>query len=260
MQEIWQRGRQPLLVGGTMLYFHALTLGHCGVARGGCRACARSIDAQAASDGWAAVHRELERVDPPAAARIHVNDPQRIQRALEVYRVTGEPITRLQQYAHVGVRRRGGARNLRSRRSSERVLHRRIEARFRRHARRGVSGRRCGRLRERSDLTAEHPSMRAVGYRQVWRYLAGQCGLEEAKERSDCGDAATCQASADVAAAARTTRNGSIPCILMLHGHDSSALSRGRICSVVIRSNVVDAAVLAFNRYMPGRREVTRQC
>ncbi len=96
MQEIWQRGRQPLLVGGTMLYFHALTFGLAELPEADLRVRAE-IDAQAASGGWAAVHRELERVDPQAAARIHINDPQRIQRALEVYRVTGEPISRLQQ-------------------------------------------------------------------------------------------------------------------------------------------------------------------
>ena len=109
MQEIWQRGRQPLLVGGTMLYFHALTMGLAELPEADLRVRAE-IDAQAASGGWAAVHRELERVDPLAAARIHINDPQRIQRALEVYRVTGEPISRLQQSRKSGARRRGGAR------------------------------------------------------------------------------------------------------------------------------------------------------
>src|SRR3974390_1886289 len=96
MQDIWARGRYPLLVGGTMLYFHALTFGIAELppAHPGIRA---AIDLQAASAGWAAVHRELEQVDPAAAARIHVNDPQRIQRALEVYRLTGESITKLQK-------------------------------------------------------------------------------------------------------------------------------------------------------------------
>src|SRR3981081_4295713 len=96
MQEIWRRGRQPLLVGGTMLYFHALSFGMADLPEADPKVRA-SIDDQAASAGWAAVHAELERVDPAAAARIPVNDPQRIQRALEVYRLTGETITRLQQ-------------------------------------------------------------------------------------------------------------------------------------------------------------------
>src|ERR1700735_5063780 len=96
MQDIWRRGRHPLLVGGTMLYFHALTHGIAKLPAADLRVRAE-IDAPAASEGWAAVHQELREVDPQAAARIHVNDPQRIQRALEVYRLTGESITRLQQ-------------------------------------------------------------------------------------------------------------------------------------------------------------------
>ncbi len=96
MREIWSRGRQPLLVGGTMLYFHALLGGIAQLPQADA-AVRADIEASAAAGGWAALHEELGRVDPAAAARIHVNDPQRIQRALEVYRVTGEPITRLQQ-------------------------------------------------------------------------------------------------------------------------------------------------------------------
>jgi tRNA dimethylallyltransferase len=96
MREIWGRGRQPLLVGGTMLYFHALLGGLAPLPQADPEVRA-DIEARAAADGWAPLHEELRRVDPAAAARIHVNDPQRIQRALEVYRVTGEPITSLQQ-------------------------------------------------------------------------------------------------------------------------------------------------------------------
>src|SRR6202051_4608652 len=87
MQEVWQRGRQPLLVGGTMLYFHALRHGIAALPEADAEVRA-SISAHAASSGWGAVHRELERVDPAAAARIHVNDPQRLARALEGYRVS----------------------------------------------------------------------------------------------------------------------------------------------------------------------------
>jgi len=92
--EIWARGRIPLLVGGTMLYFHALTEGIAELPEGDPDLRA-SIDAQAARVGWAALHEELRRVDPAAAARIHANDPQRIQRALEVYRLTGATISEL---------------------------------------------------------------------------------------------------------------------------------------------------------------------
>ena len=96
MQDIWRRGRQPLLVGGTMLYFHALTHGIATLPQADPQVRA-AIDAQAARVGWGPLHDELRRVDPVAAARIHVNDPQRIQRALEVHRLTGESISSLQQ-------------------------------------------------------------------------------------------------------------------------------------------------------------------
>jgi tRNA dimethylallyltransferase len=164
-----------------MLYFHALTWGLAELPEAdlGVRA---QIDAEAAAAGWASVHEELARVDPEAAARIHVNDPQRIQRALEVYRVTGEPITRLQQsrtsvFAGVNVMEFALAPLERA------ALHERIDARFEAMLAAGFLDE-VRALRERSDLCAEHPSMRAVGYRQVWRYLAGQCGLEEAKQQA----------------------------------------------------------------------------
>jgi tRNA dimethylallyltransferase len=181
MQEIWDRGRQPLLVGGTMLYFHALSAGIAQLPPADSKVRAE-IDAQAALAGWPALHEELARVDPAAAARIHVNDPQRIQRALEVYRVTGEPITRLQQKRQTVL---GDAPVLeialapleRSR------LHERIEARFGAMLAAGLLEE-VRVLRERNDLTAEHPSMRAVGYRQAWKFLAGQYGLDEFKQQA----------------------------------------------------------------------------
>jgi tRNA dimethylallyltransferase len=181
MQDIWRRGRQPLLVGGTMLYFHALTHGIAELPEAdlGVRA---DIELQAASSGWTALHRELERVDPAAAARIHVNDPQRIQRALEVYRLTGETITRLQQkrvsvFADVDVTEFAVAP------LERRDLHTRIELRFGAMLDAGLLAE-VRKLFERSDLCAEHPSMRAVGYRQLWRHLAGQCALDEAIEQA----------------------------------------------------------------------------
>jgi tRNA dimethylallyltransferase len=153
MQDIWRRGRQPLFVGGTMLYFHALSQGIAELPEGD-PAVRAAIDEHAAAVGWAEVHRELATVDPDAAARIHTNDPQRIQRALEVYRLTGEPISRLQQA-----------------RSS--IL-----------AGVDVVELALAPADQRGDLDAEHPSMRAVGYRQIWRYLDGQCALEESRSRA----------------------------------------------------------------------------
>ncbi len=178
MQDIWRRGRQPLLVGGTMLYFHSLSHGIAELPQAD--AAVRSgIERDAAISGWGALHRELERVDPSAAARIHVNDPQRIQRALEVYRLTGETITTLQKkrasvLADVEVSEFALAP------LERRELHTRIELRFGAMLEAGLLAE-VQALFERSDLSAEHPSMRAVGYRQLWRYFAGQCALEEAQ-------------------------------------------------------------------------------
>jgi tRNA dimethylallyltransferase len=181
MQEIWARGRQPLLVGGTMLYFHALTEGIAALpeADAGVRA---EIDAQAEIEGWTAMHARLATLDPEAARRIHANDPQRIQRALEVFRLTGVTITELQQrrrpvLADVQVVELALAPTERGR------LHAAIARRFEAMLAAGLVEEVAG-LFGRGDLTREHPSMRAVGYRQIWRYLAGECTLEHAVERA----------------------------------------------------------------------------
>jgi tRNA dimethylallyltransferase len=177
LDEVWSRGRLPLLVGGTMMYFHALTEGIADLPEADLQVRA-AIDAQAARAGWASVHQELAEVDPQAAARIHFNDPQRIQRALEVHRVTGQTITKLQQarvsvFADVNVIEFALAPLERS------GLHTKIELRFRAMLEAGFVEE-VRRLYERGDLSPEHPSMRAVGYRQMWRYLTGQSALHEA--------------------------------------------------------------------------------
>ena len=164
MQAIWDRGRLPLLVGGTMLYFHALSEGIADLPAADLTVRAR-IDAQAAKLGWAAMHQELAAVDPMAAQRIHTNDPQRIQRALEVFHITGKPISILQQsrvsaFADVNVKEIALAPLERD------DLHHRIEVRFRRMLEGGLLAE-VADLFARDDLTAEHPSMRAVGYRQI---------------------------------------------------------------------------------------------
>ena len=181
MLEIWSRGRQPLLVGGTMMYFHALTSGIADLPEANSRVRAE-IDARAAEVGWAAVHQELAAVDPVAAARIHSNDPQRIQRALEVHRITGETITKLQQvrvsvFADVNVIEFALAPLERG------ELHTKIELRFKAMLEAGFVEE-VRKLYERGDLSPEHPSMRAVGYRQLWRYLTGQCALNEAENQA----------------------------------------------------------------------------
>ena len=187
MQDIWSRGRQPLLVGGTMLYFHALTTGIAQLPEADPEIRAQ-IDARAAKLGWAALHQELARVDSEAAARIHVNDPQRIQRALEVFKLTGEAITKLQRkrlsvFSDVHVKEFALAPLERA------ELHTKIEMRFKAMLDAGLVAE-VRALYERGDLSAEHPSMRAVGYRQIWGYLAGRSALKEAEEQ---GIAATRQ-------------------------------------------------------------------
>jgi tRNA dimethylallyltransferase len=180
-QGIWARGRTPLLVGGTMLYFQAITAGIAPLPQADAEVRAE-IDAEAAQSGWAALHEQLSKVDPAAARRIHVNDPQRIQRALEVFRLTGASITSLQQsrlsaFADAQVIEFAIAPLERH------ELHTRIRHRF-------MTMLDAGLLEEvrgfygRGDLTAEHPSMRAVGYRQLWWHLAGQIALGEATEQA----------------------------------------------------------------------------
>ena len=181
MDDIWSRGRQPLLVGGTMMYFHALTEGIADLPEADL-AVRAAIDAKAAQAGWAAVHEELAQVDPQAAARIHMNDQQRIQRALEVHRITGKPITALQQarvsaFADVNLIEIALAPLERA------ELHTKIESRFKAMLDAGFVEE-VRNLYERGGLSPEHPSMRAVGYRQVWRYLTGQCALNEAENQA----------------------------------------------------------------------------
>jgi tRNA dimethylallyltransferase len=180
IEEIHARGRAPLLVGGTMLYMRALLDGLATLPpavpelRG-------ELDARAAALGWPALHAELTRLDPLAAARISVNDSQRIQRALEVCYTTGEPISRLQRataspLAAFAVR----YWLLEPERAA---LKERIARRFEAMMSAGFLDE-VKRLRDRGDLSAAHPSMRAVGYRQLWGHLEGRFSLEEGMRRA----------------------------------------------------------------------------
>jgi tRNA dimethylallyltransferase len=178
---IWDRGRVPLLVGGTMLYFHALTGGMAQLpeADGAVRA---QIDAQARTFGWAEMHRRLAQVDPQAAARIHVNDPQRIQRALEVYQLTGLTISSLQR-ARVSAFADANIIEIAIAPLERRDLHTRIEQRFRAMLQAGLLEE-VRRIHASATVRAEHTSMRAVGYRQLWRHLSGLCSLNEAEDQA----------------------------------------------------------------------------
>lgn len=173
---IHARGRVPLLVGGTMLYFHTLLNGLARLPPADAEI-RRELDARLQSDGSAALHVELRRVDPEAAARIHPNDPQRIQRALEVHRITGQPISALQRDRSLAL---AGARVGRFVISPPRKeLHARIALRFEQMMAGGFLDE-VRHLHARGDLTADKPAMRAVGYRQLWQHLEAAVGLDEA--------------------------------------------------------------------------------
>lgn len=180
MNDIWARGRQPLLVGGTMMYFHALTQGIADLPTGD-PAVRLQIEAEAAQLGWPALHRILAQVDPAAALRIQPTDPQRIQRALEVYRLTGTTITALQRASQsllvdVDVCEFVLAPPQRA------DLHVALERRFQRMLDAGFLDE-VRALRDRGDLTLAHPSMRCVGYRQLWRHLEGEDSLADATHK-----------------------------------------------------------------------------
>jgi tRNA dimethylallyltransferase len=181
LQEIWQRGRVPLLVGGTMLYFHALTSGLARLPQAD-ETLRAQIDAEARQVGWAQMHRRLASIDPAAAARIHANDPQRIQRALEVYQLTGLTITSLQQ-SRVSAFADANIAEIAIAPLERADLHTRIESRFKSMLDAGLVEE-VRRIRASTSVRAEHPSMRAVGYRQLWRHLSGLCSLKEAEQEA----------------------------------------------------------------------------
>ena len=171
IEEITSRGRLPLLVGGTMLYFNALFHGIAQLPSAD-PDMRRLIDEGAAQLGWVKLHEELGKVDPQAAGRIHPNDPQRIQRALEVYRITGIPLTELCARAE-SVRPPFEFIRLILAPADRGALGERIRQRFLSMLESGLLEE-VRKLFERGDLYEHMPSMRAVGYRQVWSYLKGE--------------------------------------------------------------------------------------
>lgn len=182
MQAITDAGRIPLLVGGTMLYFRTLLEGLADLPAAD-PVVRSEIEALAAREGWPAVHAELARVDAQTAARLHPTDPQRLQRALEVYRLTGIPLSEWHQ------RHQAGGRNefpwqvtALALMPERKVLHERIARRFRLMLDQGLISE-VEALRARGDLDPGLPSMRAVGYRQVWEYLDGIMDLGQMTER-----------------------------------------------------------------------------
>lgn len=171
MGEAHQAGKVPLLVGGTMLYYKALVDGLSPLPEADA-AIRLEIEQQAAELGWQHLHQQLQNVDPESAARIHVNDPQRLGRALEVHRITGKSMTQLlaQKSSPIPYQLHQFAIAPQDRA----VLHERIKTRFMAMLEQGFEREVIG-LKARADLHLDLPSMRCVGYRQIWQYLDGQC-------------------------------------------------------------------------------------
>ncbi|ARD10236.1 tRNA (adenosine(37)-N6)-dimethylallyltransferase MiaA [Pseudomonas savastanoi] len=190
MAEITARGNIPLLVGGTMLYFKALLHGLADMPAADAQVRAQ-LEADAQAYGWQSLHDQLAVVDPVSAARIHPNDPQRLIRALEVYRVSGMSMTahREQQTAQSTEAAASGrqqlpytAANLAIAPADRKVLHQRIALRFEQMLDQGFLDEVLA-LRSRGDLHSGLPSIRAVGYRQVWDHLDGKLTRDEMQER-----------------------------------------------------------------------------
>ena len=171
MEDISARGNVPLLVGGTMLYASALLNGLSDLPEAD-PAVRAALAARAAMVGWAAMHQDLARVDPESAKRLKPADAQRIQRALEVFQITGMPISSLQQRVGKPVDFPFRALKIGLVPSEREVLHERIAARFDAMLARGLIDE-VRSLRARHALTRDMPSMRAVGYRQAWQFLDG---------------------------------------------------------------------------------------
>lgn len=180
IRDVIARGRLPVLVGGTMMYFNALVHGIARLPTADPEVRA-AIDARAAREGWAALHAELARVDPAAASRMHPNDAQRIQRALEVFITSGRPLSDW----HVGTAPRHGLRLERwALVPGDRAwLHARIERRMEQMMEQGFLAE-VERLRARPGLGVGAPSLRAVGYRQLWSHLEGECDRRTAVARA----------------------------------------------------------------------------
>ena len=190
IQDITARGRVPLLVGGTMLYFKALAGGMASMPSADPVVRAR-IEAMALEQGWPAVHAALAQVDPASAERIHPNDPQRISRAYEVFLGSGITLTQWneRQHAEKAADQTPGSgvlpytvRYLAVAPRERSVLHERIAERFSLMLQQGLISE-VEALHARGDLDVSMPSIRAVGYRQVWDYLEGQLSYEQMHER-----------------------------------------------------------------------------
>jgi len=180
IRDISASGRIPLLVGGTFLYFRSLVEGLADLPAAD-PALRAALDARAAREGWPALHAELARFDPAAAARIGATDRQRIQRALEVRLLTGQPISALQGRPAAGERGEFFRIGLLPR--DRPALAERIALRLQRMLERGFIGE-VERLLSLPEMHADRTALRAVGYRQIARFLVGRCTRAEAERQA----------------------------------------------------------------------------
>lgn len=177
VQNILSKGKTPLLVGGTMMYFNALQKGLAEMPNANPELRA-TIEQEALQKGWASLHEELHKVDPEAALRIHPNDPQRLQRAIEVYRLTGKTMTQFWSEQE-SVSLPFDMINMAVMPKERSVLHERIEQRFYDMMDQGFLAE-VEAFYRRGDLSIDMPSMRCVGYRQLWQHLNGDDLLDDA--------------------------------------------------------------------------------
>lgn len=186
IEAIVAQGRIPLLVGGTMLYYKALLEGLSPLPAAD-PVIRQAIEAEASLSGWETLHAQLQSIDPVAAARIHPNDPQRLSRALEVYRISGQTLTELTQTKGEQLPYRTLQFAIAP--TDRELLRQRIAERFHLMLSQGFE-QEVRALYERGDLNADLPSIRCVGYRRMWEYLDGQISYDEMVYR---GIVATCQ-------------------------------------------------------------------
>ncbi|MCG7563206.1 MULTISPECIES: tRNA (adenosine(37)-N6)-dimethylallyltransferase MiaA [Pseudoalteromonas] len=175
IDRLHQQGKVPVLVGGTMMYFKGLIEGLSPLPEA-CPKVRETLEQEANAQGWPALHAQLTEIDPQAASKISENDSQRINRALEVYRLTGKTMTELQKAKQAPLPYQFHQFAIAPK--DRKILHERIEKRFKIMLDQGFKNEVLA-LYQRDDLHPDLPSIRCVGYRQMWEHLAGECDYEE---------------------------------------------------------------------------------
>ena len=177
IESIIRRGKIPFLVGGTMMYFRVLERGISQLPSAN-PSVRKQIDSEAAENGWAKLHKELQKIDPNAAKKIDPSDKQRIQRAIEVHRITGKPISSFHSEQKKPIDYQGLDLSLVP--SKRDILYKRIENRFDSMLDQGLVSE-VGHLLSQDSLTSSHNSMKSVGYKQICEYIENECTLDEAR-------------------------------------------------------------------------------